>query len=131
MVEQKRIEEDKVVQAPIAVILGGKKYEIAPLVIKYSRKWRAEVVNALASLPSYAKVSTENPELFKEALNAMLVSMQDNVIELFFSYARDLPRDEIESIATEIEIAKAFEQVVEIAFPLANSLVRTMGRLSQ
>lgn len=126
-----RTEEQKVAQAPIEVILGGKKYNIAPLVIRDSRAWRAKVVEPISSLPAYEGVTTENTELFGKAINAMLVQMPDKVIDLFFDYARDLNREEIEAIATDSEIAKAFEQVVDVAFPLANSLVGTMVKLSQ
>lgn len=127
----KRTEEEIVAQAPITVTLGGKPYEIKPLVIRDSRKWRTKVVEVLSTLPAYAKVTTEDTELFGEAINAMLGVMPDKVIDLFFAYAEDLNQEEIEAVATDAELAVAFEQVVELAFPLANSLVGTMVKLSQ
>lgn len=128
----KRSEEQKVTQAPVVVILGGKEYKITPLVIRDSRVWRSEVSKALGMLPQYAKVTTEDPpEMFGKAIDAMLVVMPDLTVDLFFSYAKELDRDEIEGIATDSEIAKAFEQLVEIAFPLAQSLTGTMTIISQ
>ena len=129
MTEQ-RTEEQKVARSPITVVLGGESHEIEPLVIRESRKWRAKVVEALSVIPGYAKATTDDTELFKTALNAMLVQMPDTVLDLFFDYAVDLDRDQIESIANDSEIAKAFEQVVGLAFPLAQSLVGTMVKLS-
>ena len=126
-----RTEDDIVTQASIEVILGGTRYKVAPLVIRDSREWRKGVVKLVSSLPTYANATTDNPAEFAEALNAIMVSMPDEVINLFFQYARDLDREKIEGIATEAEIAKAFEQVIEIAFPLAQSLPKVMGRLSQ
>ncbi len=126
-----RTEEQKLIHAPITVVLGGKDFEITPLVIRDSRAWRAKVVEALSVLPSYAKTTTDNPELFATALEAMLVKMPDTVLDLFFDYAKGLDRKQIEETATDAEMAKAFQQVVDLAFPLAQSLVGTMVKLSE
>jgi len=126
-----RTEEDKIVQAGITVILGGREYSIAPLVIKASREWRKKVVGLISEMPKYAEVTTDTPDEFGDALNAILVAMPDKVADLFFKYAVNLNREEIEANATDAELAKAFEQVIEIAFPLAQSLTQTMKHLSQ
>jgi len=126
-----RTEEDKIVQSGITVILGGKEYSIAPLVIKESREWRKKVVGLISEMPKYAEVTTDTPDEFGDALNAILVAMPDKVADLFFKYAVNLNREEIEANATDAELAKAFEQVIEIAFPLAQSLTQTMKHLSQ
>ncbi len=132
-----RTEEQKATQAPIEVILGGQKYSIAPLVIRDAREWRKEVMALIAPLPSLVEIKNknvtieENPEEFTDVLTKLMVTMPDHVIDLFFQYAKDLKRDEIESIATEAEVSKAFEQVVEVAFPLAESTTMVMNRLSQ
>jgi len=126
-----RTEEDKIVQSGITVILGGKEYSIAPLVIKESREWRKKVVGLISEMPKYAEVTTDTPDEFGDALNAILVAMPDKVADLFFKYAVNLNREEIETEATDAELAKAFEQVIEIAFPLAQSLTQTMKHLSQ
>lgn len=126
-----RTEEQKVCRAPIIVTFGGKEYEIQPLVIRDSRVWRAEIVGILAELPKYAKATTDKPEDFGNALKALLVEMPDTVIDLFFKYAKELNRKEIEDIATDAEMAEAFEQVVKVAFPLARSLVGSMETLGQ
>ncbi len=126
-----RTEEDKILQSGIKVILGGQEYGIRPLVIKESREWRKKVIGLIAPLPQYAKVDTDSPEEFEKALTTLLVAMPDQVIDLFFDYAKDLPREEIEGKATDAEMAKAFEEVIKIAFPLAESLPKAMMRLSQ
>ena len=126
-----RTEEDKIVQAGIVVILGGKEYSIAPLVIRDSREWRKGVVSLLSALPGYTNVTTDTPDEFGEALNAVMVALPDKVVDLFFLYAKTLPREEIEKTATDAELAKAFERVIEIAFPLAQSVTKTMERLAR
>jgi len=125
-----RTEEDKIVQAPLKVILGGREYEIRPLVIKDSREWRAKVVKLLAPLPQYTKATSDKPDQFMEALNAIMVTMPDQVCDLFFDYARELDREAIEAIATDAEVAKGFEQVIEVAFPLSQSMVTALGTVT-
>ena len=126
-----RTEEDKVVQAGIEVILGDEKYTIRPLVIRDSREWRKGVVELLSSLPEYVNVTTDTPDEFRSALNAIMVALPDKVVDLFFQYAKELDWQKIEAIATDAELAKALEQVVEIAFPLAQSMTKTMERLAK
>lgn len=126
-----RTEEQKVCRAPIIVTFGSNEYEIQPLVIRDSRVWRAEIVDILSDLPKFAKATTDKPDEFGDALQALLIKMPDTVIDLFFKYAKDLKREEIEAIATDEEMAEAFEQVVKLAFPLARSLVGSMEALGQ
>ena len=126
-----RTEEQKVTQAPLMVKLGGKEYAVAPLVIREARMWRRKVVDVMSSLPEHLGVTTDTPEAFDAALKMLLVDMQDTVIDLFFEYAKDLDRDEIEGIATEEDIEEAFSRVVGVAFPLARSLPLVRQKLFQ
>lgn len=126
-----RTEEEKLTQAPIILILGSKEHKVRPLVIKESKEWREELAKLISSLPEHVNASTDNPEEFGDAVNAILVTMPDKVIDLVFLYAKDLNRQEIESVATDAEIATAFEQIVEVAFPLAKSLAGAMTKLPQ
>jgi len=126
-----RTEEQKVSQANIEVILGGKKYEIAPQVIRDSREWRKKVIALIAPLPSLVNITMDEPEDFERALTQMMVIMPDQVLDIFFEYAKDLDREEIEDVATDAEISQAFLEVVELAFPLAQSLPKAMSKLSQ
>ena len=126
-----RTEEQKVVRAPIVVVFDGKEYEIPPLVIRDSRKWRTKVIGLIAQLPQLVKTTMDDSGDFGEALNQMMVVMPNKVIDLFFEYATNLDRDEMEGIATDEEMATAFEEVIKVAFPLAKSLPEVMGRLSQ
>ena len=122
-----RTEEDKIVQSPITVTLGGKEFLIRPLVIKESREWRKKLIKAFGMLPKYLNMTTDNPEGFTEALDAMLSEMPDVVTDLFFSYARDLDREEIESTANDTELAEAFQEVMKYAFPLSQSLTKVLA----
>jgi len=130
-VVKERTEEDKVTIAPIEVMLGGQKYRIEQLRIKDSRGWRKSVVKLMTDLPGYVdKAMTKDADFF-DALNGLIVTMPDAVIDLFFSYARDLDRDEIEEIASESELSLAWDEVIKVAFPLLKSIPQAMGRLSQ
>ena len=123
-----RTEEEKILQSAFRVTLGGREYEIKPLVIRESREWRKKVVAAFGKLPEYVNMTTDDPAGFTKALSALLSDMPDTVVELFFSYAKDLNRDEIEATATDTELAKAFEEVMAYAFPLSQSLTKVLGR---
>jgi len=126
-----RTEEDKILRVGVSVTLGGKEYEVRPLVIKDAREWRKKFASLVARLPSYAKTTTDNPTDFEGAVNAMLVSMPDEIADLFFSYAKDLDREAIEAEATEVELAKALEGVMTQAFPLLQSLAGALGKLAR
>ncbi len=127
---EERTEEQKVARAPVIVVLGGKDHEIIPLVISESRAWRIAVVAALGELQGHTQTSSDDTGAFQSSLDALLVGMPDKVLDLFFQYAKGLDRPTIEATATDKEVAEAFEKVVALAFPLAQSLVGTMGRLS-
>ncbi len=126
-----RTEEQKILQEAIKVKLGGKEFEVRPLVIKESRAWRVKLVAALKSLPSQIN-TTSTPEALSDNIQAMFSTMPDLAADLFFAYAKDLNREEIEAAALDSELAAAFEQVVELAFPLAltRSLTKTIATLS-
>ena len=126
-----RTEEDKLLRAPLMVVLGGQEYSIEPLVIRDARKWRKKLSKLLARLPFYANVTTDNPEGFATAVEAMLVDMPDEMADLFFAYAKDIDRESIEASATEAELAKALEEVIGLAFPLVRSLTGALGRLAR
>lgn len=122
-----RTEEQKIFHEPIKVVFGGKEFEIEPLVIKESRVWRAKVWEVMVELPKTTKVSSTEPDKFEAALNSMLISTPNTVIDLFFAYAKNLNREEIEGIATETEMAIAWQKVAELAFPLLPGLVKTIA----
>ena len=127
---QKRSDEDKVTQAPIMVSFGGKEYELKPLVIKESREWRKQFAGVLKGLPLFVN-AIDTTKHFEKVINGMFMDVPDQVIDLIFAYAKDLPRDEIEAVATDAEMSKAFESIIEVAFPLARSMVAMPGMLSR
>ena len=123
-----RTEDEKVAQAGIQVILGGEEYFIKPLVIRESRVWRAGVARILKKLPQHVEVTSEDPEGFSNALEALLVTNSDEILDKFFEYAKDLDREFIEGVATEIEVSAAWKALAVVAFPLAGPLEEIMKR---
>ena len=127
-----RTEEQIVAQEPLTVVLGGCKCEIRLLTIKESREWRRQVAVALSVMPQYTRAAeSTDPEAFKATLTGILESMPETVANLFFGYAKDLDREAIENVATDAELARAFDQVMAVGFPLVKALVGAMGRISQ
>lgn len=127
---QNRSEDDKITQAPIMISFGGKQYELKPLVIKESREWRKQFAEVLKSLPLFVN-AVDTTAHFEQVINGMFLDVPDKVIDLIFAYAKDLPREEIEAVATDDDMAKAFEAIIEVAFPLARSMVAMPGMMSQ
>ncbi len=107
-----RTEEDKVLQSPIKVVLGGRTYEIKPLPIKYALPWCKNVIQTILSgMMSKTKITTDTPDEFDEAMNDILIDRPEKLIDLFFDYARDLNKEEIMETASLNEIIDAFEAV--------------------
>jgi hypothetical protein len=128
---QERTEEQKLTQAPVVVVFGSKEYKLRILTIKESREWRQQTIKTFNELPQYTKVTSDDPEKFNSALESLLITMPDTVVDLFFAYAKDLDRKEIEAVATDQEMYLAWEKVVELSFPLLRGLVQTMSKMAQ
>jgi len=126
-----RTDEEKLLQDYITVNLGGKEYEIKPLVIRDSREWRKKLFKLLSSLPKYATIETNDTSAFETAVSGIVNEMSDDMINLFFEYAKDLDRDEIETNATEDELSKAMDKILEVALPLVRSLTKSMAKMGQ
>lgn len=119
--KKEKIIPDQTAPAGITVILGGKEYEVKPLVIRESRDWRRKAAPFQAAIARYASVNSDNPEEFEKALIELLIDRIDETIDLFFDYARELDREVIEGIATDKEIVKALNAVNALAFPFGES----------
>ena len=126
-----RTEEQKILHAPIAVILGGKSYDLPPLTIKESRIWRGKLFECLQKLPK--SFDTSNPESVETNLSMIFLTAPEMIGDLFFSYAVNLNREEIEAVATDTELQAAFEKVVEDARPLelTKGLAAALQKLAQ
>jgi len=126
-----RSEEQIIAQEPVTVHFGGTEYKIKLLNIKDAREWRAKLAGMMGQLSPAVNATTDTPERFQEAMNSLLVEMPDKITELVFDYARDLDRDKVEAVATDAEMALAFESILEVAFPLARSVTGITMKLSQ
>lgn len=125
-----RTDEQKLFADPIRVTLGGTEYEIPLLVIREAREWRKKFAKLIAKLPKYVNVTTDDAVGFEKAIDSMVIDMQDEMIDLFFDYAKNLDRDYIESTATEVELAAAIKAVMEVALPLVNSVTGALNRMA-
>lgn len=127
-----RTEEQIIAQEPLTIVLGAVTYEVRLLTIKESREWRRQVAAALSVMPNYTKAAeSTDPEQFKATLTGILEEMPETVADLFFGYAKELDRKVIEDAATDAELARAFDQVMAVGFPLVKALIGAMGRISQ
>ena len=119
-----RTEEDKLIQSPVSVKLGGKSYLIPPLPIKYSLPWVKKVAKILMGVVSLENVTSDNEEMFADAFSEIMVSRPEQLIDLFFEYARELNKDDICEVASSAEIVRAFEEVLSFERPLFGMVLR-------
>jgi len=117
-----RTDEEILTRAGVPVHFGDKTYEVKLLVIKAASAWRKEYAKATTDLSLAAAITADNPDDFKRAMNTLAVDMPDMATDLFFSYAKDLNRDEIEAISNDQEMAIAFRTVTRMAFPLLQAM---------
>lgn len=125
-----RTEEDILLQRPIEVVLGGKPYTIAILPIRPQAEWRKKVAPILGGFLRASRISTETPDAFEAGIAAVLTETPEQMLDLFFAYARDLDRKEIEETATEDEVAAALLQIANMVLspPLLQTLASMMTR---
>jgi len=126
-----RTEEQILSKEGITVVLGGREYDIAPLVIRDSRPWRKKVAGLLSAVPKLINTTADTPDEFVAAMDSILVGMPEEVTDLFFEYAKELDRDDIEGIATDDELAEGFKKMIEVTFPLAESIPAVMKRATR
>jgi hypothetical protein len=125
-----RTEEEKIMKAPVTVNFGGQEYGVRPLVIAEAREWRKKLSHLFSRIPQFASVSSDQPDAFSNALDGMMVSLPDEMVDLFFAYAKDLDREAIEKIATEEEVQIALMKVMDIALPLTRGIAELTNRLA-
>ena len=121
-----RTEDQILLQQPFEVVLAGKPYTIALLPIRPAVAWRAKVAPVFADFIGAQSISTDDADAFKAGISKILVDGPEKLLDLFFEYAVDLDREEIEATANEWEIAAAFEQIARavIAPPLLRALMK-------
>lgn len=140
-----RTEDDILSKAPIKVKLGDSEYEIKILTINAQRAWRTQLSEELAEI-----IANFNPEVSKNTmalgLTGALIDFPEKLAELVFTYATKyevsdvvcvdghfsfieqpvgetyLPKEKILTEATEEQIAKAFSEVMTVAFPFLSQL---------
>jgi len=127
---EERTEDQKLFHDPIVVVFAGKEYKIKPLPMKLSREWRQRVHKLITEYPKATRTKEGKPEEFGKAIENLMVNMPDELVNLFFDYARDLPREEIEAAGTDNEFLVAWGQVMEIGFPLLRGLATAIGILA-
>lgn len=119
-----RTEEQKLLQEPVKVLLGGKEYEIKPLPIKYASPWRRKFITLMGEASALASVTSDDKDGFLKALSELLTDKPDRLVDLLFEYMPNLKRDEIESQATSSEILNALEEVVAFEAPFLGAAIR-------
>ena len=114
--EPDRSEEDILLQR-IEVTLADKPYTIKLLPIRPQTEWRKKSLSLVYEFMATEEDTSKNPAEVQAGLTSILIGTPEKMRDLFFEYARDLDRDEIENTAMEAEVAVAFEKIVAIVMP--------------
>lgn len=135
-----RTEEQVLSQAPIKVRLGKNDYEIPLLGVIPQRAWREKLAESLSTV--IGNFSTEvTRDVLAQGLTGALTKFPDKIVDLVMSYARKytveegnnhldrkvvwgdyiLPSTVLEE-ATEEQFARAFSEVMSVAFPFSHQL---------
>lgn len=128
---EQRTEEQKVAQAPVMVTFGGQQYELKPLVLKKAQPWRRKFIEAINETSGLSKILSDNPEDFEKAMLKVLLDKPEQMVELFFDYADNLNREEIENSASSKEILVALEEVVAFESPFFGAALRVVKAMRE
>jgi len=111
----------EVLQKTLSLTFGGKKYSVPVRRMKDAAKWRAEYFSRTKEISAAMIVDNLNDKAelnakVGNALMAALLKFPEKIPELVFSYAPDLPREEIEDEAYDADFSMAFAQIWQVAF---------------
>ena len=129
-VKHERTESQILAQEPIKVRLGEKDYDVPLLRILAARAWRKKLVEEVTAVSDVVKPDASTTPAFLNGLAFLFLQFPEKLADLVFGYAPSLPREEIEENATEEQLAKAFGQIVEVAFPFVGELKAVTQTLS-
>lgn len=136
----------------VVVDLAGKKYTVESLKFKAEREWRktydapiSNLINAISQTSSATSQSTEAGQWLRQMgsvflshageLVRALIDSPDILLDAICSYSPTLAADRvyIEENCYQDEIAKAFVEVLKIAYPFGSLLgiVTSLGSLEK
>lgn len=123
--------EDEILRGVASVKFGGKTYELKEMKAGTSGPFRRKIGEALAPFVA-VMVEDKQANWPKKMVPILFSDGLDQMVDLVFVYDPTLPRDEIMETATEAELIEAAGVVLDLNFPLFESMVTvTMKILSK
>ena len=128
----RRTPVDVILERPSKVTFGGKVYEVAPAKIDQDMRWREKCGEFAGEFfGTLAQFSKPGGAIDQRAAIVSIMPMLatkglDRLMDLLFIYAPDLPRDEIEAVATLDEKLDAVVEVLRLALPFILKLANLM-----
>jgi len=117
-----RTEMEKLIQQPVEIILGGGKYTISPLPIKHSIPWVKKLLKLYTASISLNELEIKEPADVGKVILQALAESPEQLVELFWEYAKNLDRVKLEEIASSSEIMAAFQEVLEFEKPFLSGM---------
>ncbi len=116
-----KLTDSDILLKELTLTFGGKQYVVDVLRSRASAKWRKEYFERTKDLSTSMLVENVNDkgQLSKaigNALTGALIAFPEKIPELVFSYAPNLPKEEIMEAAYDVEFSRAFSQIWQVAF---------------
>jgi hypothetical protein len=125
MFESERTDDQILSKEPIKVRLGSKDYEFSIPSPRLARAWRAKLFDSMGELSNIMKVDSSNVDKFYGSLGFIFLQFPERLADLVFLFAPDVPREQAEDECSEEQLARAFGQVMQVAYPFAEVLGAT------
>jgi hypothetical protein len=117
-----RSESDKLSMAPIKVKFGETAYEIKLLRTMAQREWRTKLTQELDPVLKNLQITTSDAKVLSSGLVSALAQFPEKLADLLFAYDQNLPKEKILEESTEEQIAAAFAEVMQVAYPFLGQL---------
>lgn len=126
---EERTDEQRLLQAPLELQLGGQVVQVRPLVMRRSSIWRRELLALIeAQLGPWVAGQLQAQDIAR----VVLLEVPDALLALVARYLElaeaPVSREWLEDHATDAEVYNALRQLVEVAFPFG-ILGGDLGRL--
>lgn len=117
-----RNDEQKVKQEPLMLVFGqgdnAKTFPVKLLTMGKASEWRTQFIDVMDKV--LAPVLTEQATTVN--FTSAMMQFPEKLTDMVFAYASTVNRAEVVEIATDEQMAMAFTQVWEVAYPFLTHL---------
>ncbi len=117
-----RTEDQIIAKDPLKLRFGTRDHDVPILGFRKAKEWRANAVDRVREIVNVHRTECDNNDVFTHGLAFFFLQFPDKMLDLICLYGPALDRNVIEDEGTDEQVARAFGQVVAIAFPFTKEL---------